>query len=169
MPQQTDRYNTATKFSYTAKFADDVEMVVANGPGNGVLIEGEKGRIFVNRGKLTGKPVEDLKDNPLSEDAIKNAYKGFDPIENERKAHWANFLKCVDERKEPISDVHSHMRMLNICHLTGIAARLGRGIKWDERTEQIVGDDVANSMLKRPYREGYEINMEAPKPAAANS
>lgn len=169
VPQQTDCYNTATKFNYTAKFAEDVEMVIQNGPGNGVLIEGEKGRIFVNRGKLTGKPVEDLKDNPLPEDAIKETYKGFEPIENGRAAHWANFLKCVDERKEPISDVHSHMRMLNICHLTGIAARLGRGIKWDDKTEQIVGDDVANSMLKRPYREGYEINMEAPKPAAANS
>ena len=168
LPQQNDRYNTATKFKYTGKFADDVEMVIQNGPGNGVLIEGEKGRIFVNRGKLTGKPVEDLKDNPLPENAIKETYKGFEPIENERKAHWANFLKCVDERKEPISDVHSHMRMLNICHLTGIAARLGRGIKWDDKTEQIVGDDVANSMLKRPYRAGYEIDMKAPEPAAAN-
>ena len=169
VPQETDRYNTATEFNYTAKFADDVEMIIRNGPGNGVLIEGEKGRIFVNRGKLTGKPVEELKDNPLPEDAIKDVYKGFDPIENERKAHWANFLKCVDERKEPISDVHSHMRMLNICHLTGIAARLGRGIKWDEKTEQIVDDSVANSMLKRPYRAGYEIEMEAAKPAAASS
>lgn len=169
VPQQNDRYNTATKFNYTAKMADGVELVIRNDTANGLLIEGEKGRLFVNRGKCVGKPVEELKDNPLPEDAIKKVYKGFDPIENERKAHWANFLKCVDERKEPISDVHSHMRMLNICHLTGIAARLGRGVKWDDKTEQIVGDDMANSMLKRPYREGYEINMEAPKPAAASS
>lgn len=169
MPQQNDRYNTATKFNYTAKMADGVELVIRNDTANGLLIEGEKGRIFVNRGKCVGKPVEELKDNPLPENAIKKIYKGFDPIENERKAHWANFLKAVDERKEPISDVHSHMRMLNICHLTGIAARLGRGIEWDGKTEQIVGDDLANSMLKRPYREGYEINMKALVPAEASS
>ncbi len=169
VPQQTDRYNTATSFNFTVKFAGGAELVIRNDTDNGVLIEGDKGRIFVNRKKLVGKPVEDLATNPLPEDAVKEVYKGFDLIEGERKGHWANFLKCVDERKEPISDVHSHMRMLNICHLTGIAARLGRGIKWDDKTEQIVGDSAANSMLKRKYREGYEIEMNSAKPAAVKS
>ncbi len=79
---------------------------------------------------------------------------------NERRAHWANFLYCARERKEPISDVHSHMQMLNVCHLAGISARLGgRKLKWDDATEQIVGDNEANSFLSRPYREGYEIDI----------
>ena len=76
---------------------------------------------------------------------------------NERKAHWANFLHCHREQIEPISDVHSHMQMLNYCHLAGITARLGREIKWDAASETITGDEQANSMLARPYREGYEI------------
>ncbi len=168
VPQQNDRYNTATNFLLNVKFAGGVELEIRHDQSNGVMIEGEKGRIFVNRGKLVGAPVEALQDNPLPEDAIKNVYKGFDPIETERKGHWANFLKCVDEKKEPISDVHTHMRALNICHLAGICARLGRPINWDDKTEQIVGDDVANAMLKRTYRSGYEIEMDAPQPAAAN-
>ena len=49
------------------------------------------------------------------------------------------------------------MEMLNICHLAGITARLGRDLKWDNSSEQIVGDEEANSFLARPYREGYEI------------
>jgi hypothetical protein len=49
--------------------------------------------------------------------------------------------------------------MLNICHLAGISARLGRKVSWDDKTEQIVGDDMANAMLARPYRSGYEIEM----------
>ncbi len=85
-------------------------------------------------------------------------------IDNERKAHWACFLECHKSGKEPISDVHSHMKMLNICHLAGISARLGRSLKWNDKTEQIEGDELANSMLKRPYREGYEIEM--PKPSS---
>lgn len=158
-PVQKDRYNTATSFLFTVKYPGETELIIRNNTGNGVLIEGEKGRIFVNRGKLTGKPVEELKENPLPEDAISKAYKGL-PVEfNERKAHWANFLHCVRERKEPISDVDSHMQMLNICHLAGISARLGRGLKWDDSTEQIVGDEQANAMLARPYRKGYEIEM----------
>jgi hypothetical protein len=113
----------------------------------------------VNRGKLVGQPVEDLADNPLPEDAIQKAYKGLPMERNERSAHWANFLYCVRERKEPISDVHSHMQMLNVCHLAGISARLGRDLKWDDAKEEIVGDSEANSFLARPYREGFEIEM----------
>ena len=51
------------------------------------------------------------------------------------------------------------MRALNICHLAGITARVGRTIKWDGQTEQIVGDEQANGLLARPYRAGYEIEM----------
>jgi len=158
-PMQTDRYNTATKFNFTVKFAGGAEMVIKAEGRNGVLIEGDKGRIFVSRGSLKGKPVEELEENPLREGLIKEVYKGHDLVENERRAHWANFLHCVDQQVEPISDVHSHMRMLNICHLAGISARLGRKLEWDASSETIKGDDQANSMLSRPYREGYEIEM----------
>ena len=158
-PVETDRYNTATEFNYTVKFPGDTEIVIRHDTDNGVLIEGEKGRIFVNRRKLAGKPVEELADNPLPEDAIKKIYKGL-PIENNaRKAHWLNFLHCHREQVEPISDVHSHMRMLNICHLVGISARFGRPVNWDDKNEIITGDDQANAFLKRSYRQGYEIDM----------
>ncbi|TWT81003.1 Inositol 2-dehydrogenase [Planctomycetes bacterium CA13] len=158
-PVQDDRYNTTTDFHFSVKYPGDTEMIIRNDTDNGVLITGDKGRIFVNRRKLAGKPVEDLADNPLPEDALSKVYKGLPMELNERKAHWANFLHCVRERKEPISDVHSHMEMLNVCHLAGISARLGRDLKWDDSSEQIVGDEEANSFLARPYREGYEIEM----------
>ncbi|QEG23986.1 Gfo/Idh/MocA family protein [Mariniblastus fucicola] len=166
-PVQTDRYNTATKFSFTVKFPEGAEMVIRHDTSNGVLIEGDKGRIFVSRGSLKGKPVEDLESKPLPEGIIKEVYKGYDPVENERRAHWANFLHCVDQQVEPISDVHSHMRMLNICHLAGICARVGRKLDWDAASESIKGDDLANSMLSRPYREGYEIEMGVPAGASS--
>ena len=140
-------------------FLKQLEIVIKHGGRNGVLIEGEKGRIFVSRRTLDGAPVKALEDNPLPEDAIQKVYKGLPMEGNERKAHWANFLHCHREQVEPISDVHSHMQMLNICHLAGISARFGRDLKWDDKAEQIVGDDQANAFLKRPYREGYEIKM----------
>ena len=52
-------------------------------------------------------------------------------------------------------------------HLAGIAARLGRSLKWDGKKEQIIGDEQANAFLSRPYRAGYEIEMAARQPAAA--
>ncbi len=159
VPVQNDRYNTANKFNFTAQMEGGAEIVIRHDTSNGCLIEGDKGRIFVNRGKITGKPVEDLADNPLPEDAIQKVYKNL-PMENaERKAHWLNFLHCHKNGIEPISDVHSHMEMLNLCHLAGICARVGRKINWDAKSESIVGDEIANAMLARPYRKGYEIEM----------
>jgi len=157
MPVQHDRYNTATEFLFTVDFPGGTQMIIRHDTDNGVLIEGEKGRIFVNRGKLSGGPVDELKDHPLPENALAKVYKNL-PMENTaRKGHWANFLHCVKTRQEPISDVHSHMKMLNICHLAGISARLGRSLTWDDAAERIVGDDQADAMLARPYRKGYEI------------
>ncbi len=159
VPQQNDRYNTATAFNFSVMYPGDTEMIIRHDTDNGVLLEGDKGRIFVNRGKLVGQPVDDLKDNPLPEDAISKVYKGLPMEHNERTQHWANFLHCSREGLEPISDVHSHMQMLNVCHLAGICARVGRDLKWDDSSEQIVGDEEANSMLARPYRDGYAIEM----------
>ena len=157
IPVQKDRYNTATKFNFSVKYPGGTEMIITSDGRIGVLITGEKGRIFVSRGKLTGAPVEALESNPLPEDAISKVYKGLPMEANERKQHWANFLHCHRNKKEPISDVHTHMQMLNVCHLAGISARLGRDLKWDDKKEMIVGDDEANSFLARPYRSGYEI------------
>jgi predicted dehydrogenase len=159
-PTQNDRYNTATKFNFQVTFPGDTEMIIRNDTDNGCLIEGDKGRIFVSRGKLAGAPVEELKENPLPEDAIAKVYKNLPMIGNERSAHWACFLECTKSRQEPISDVHSHMKMLNICHLAGISARLGgRTLNWNDKTEEITGDDQANAMIAREYRKGYEIEM----------
>jgi hypothetical protein len=159
MPVERDRYNTATEFLFTVDFPGDTQLVIRHDTDNGVLIEGDKGTIFVNRGKRVGAPVEALKDDPLPASAIAKVYRHM-PMEGiERQAHWANFLQCVRSGAMPISDVHSHMQMLNVCHLAGISARLGRSLKWDAVTEQIIGDDQANSMLARPYRQGYEIEM----------
>jgi len=159
VPVEKDRYNTATEFLFTVDFPGGTQMVIRHDTDNGVLIEGDKGRIFVSRGKLVGEPVEALKDDPLPANAVAKVYRNMPMEGNERKAHWANFLQCTRSGEMPISDVHSHMKMLNICHLAGISARLGRSLKWDPVAEQILGDDQANAMLARPYRKGYEIEM----------
>ncbi len=116
-PTDPSRYNTATEFLIEAKFADDMEIVIRHDGNNGIMFEGTEGRIFVNRGKLTGKPVEDLATNPLPEGAIERAYKGR-PVTD----HFRNFFESARDRKQPISDVFSHHRALSTCHLAGIAA-----------------------------------------------
>jgi predicted dehydrogenase len=157
-PVVNDRYHVATKFVFQVALPDGVELIIRDDTRNGVLIEGDKGRIFVNRGELAGKPVENLLEDPLPEDAIHKAYKGFPMVSDERKAHWANFVHCLRERQEPISDIDSHLEALDICHLATLSGRLGRSLQWDSQQQQIVGDDQANEFLSRTYRKGYEID-----------
>ncbi len=72
-------------------------------------------------------------------------------------SHMGNFIECVRDRATPVSDVWTHHRALTTCHLSNIAMRLGRNLKWDAETQQIVGDDEANTWQKRKQREGFEI------------
>ncbi|MFN5314802.1 MAG: gfo/Idh/MocA family oxidoreductase, partial [Planctomyces sp.] len=109
---------------------------------------------FVNRGKITGAPVEELKTKPLPENAIEEVYGG-----KVSANHTANFIEAMQSRKQPISDVWSHNRMLEICHLSNIAMRLGRELRWDPQTRDIIGDAQASAFLSRESRKGYEINM----------
>ena len=100
-------YNTAIEFLITCKFASGAEMVIRHDKENGVFIEGDKGRIFVSRGALKGKPVEDLKDNPLPEDAITKLYKGKKPGD-----HMRNFFECVKTpRAADLGRLHAPPRL----------------------------------------------------------
>ena len=153
-PTVADRYNAATQFTIRVDMPSSVEMIITSEGDNGILFEGTEGRFFVNRGKLTGKPVEDLKDKPLPEDAVEKVYGG-----KVSANHTANFIEGMKTRKQPISDVWSHNRMLEICHLSNIAMRLNRELNWDPAKREIVGDAQANSFLSRENRKGFEINL----------
>ncbi len=151
-PTKDDQYNTATKFQIKCLFEDGVELEIKSDGRNGIMLEGSKGRIFVNRGTVAGKAVEDMKQNPLPGDALKEAYKGV-----ERTNHFQNFFDAATARREPISDVFSHHRALTTCHLAAIAARLNQKLEWDPSAEKLVGNQQAQSFVSRDRRKGFEI------------
>lgn len=155
-PTQADRYNTANKFHIRATFPNGVIMHIKSHGRGGILVTGSEGRIFVNRGSLEGKPVEDLEKNPLPEDAIAKVYGGEVP---QGHPHMHNFINCVASREQPVSDVFSHHRALTTCHLSNIALRLGRTLVWDPNSQEIQNDPQARAMQSRQQRAGYEIHV----------
>jgi hypothetical protein len=70
-----------------------------------------------------------------------------------------NFFDCITEGGEPVSDVFTHHRELSSCHMCNIAMLLKRKLRWDPVEERFIDDDEANSLLSRPQREPYAINV----------
>lgn len=152
-PTLEDRYNTSHDFAIKCLFDDGVEMVVDSRSDNGILFEGEKGRMFVNRKKITGVPVEENWDEgKYTDEDVVALYKG-----KPHEGHKDNFYRCIREGGLPVSDVYTHVQAMNCCHLCAIAARLGRTIKWDPKAEKIVGDEQTAAFFARVPRTGYEI------------
>ncbi len=160
-------YNTATKFHIDLTFANGSVLSVNHHYkregdnvdfGNGILFEGEKGRIFVNRGKIEGRPIDALTDDDRTEiDAkIIELCKGKKPGN-----HMKNFFECIADGGKPISDVWSHHRTMTSCHLCNISLMLGRELEWNPKTEEFVGDDQANQLLSRKSRAGFTAEKTA--------
>ena len=153
MPTQDDCYNTSQDFSIICKYDDGMIMDITSRGDNGILFEGSKGRMFVNRRRITGTAIDENWDaDQFGESELVALYKGK-PFEG----HKQNFYRCIREGGLPVSDVFTHVQSMDTCHLAAIAARLGRTIGWDPQAEKIVGDDEAAQFFARPRREGYEI------------
>ncbi len=152
-PTEDDKYNSAHDYNVICKFASGVEMHVTSRGRNGILFEGSKGRIFVSRGEIVGTPIEENWDKDQYEtDDRTRLYKG-----KPHEGHKNNFYRCIREGGLPVSDVYTHLQAMSTCHLSAIAARVGRTIKWDPIAEQIVGDQQAAALFARNPREGFEI------------
>ncbi len=151
-PLADDSYNTSHDFNIICRYGDGVEMHITSRGDNGVLFEGTKGKIFVNRGKLTGKPVEENWDaGKFGDEQLRTLYKGK-PFEG----HKSNFYRCIAEGGLPVSDAYSHVEVMTVCHLAAISARLGRAFRWDSTLGQISGDDQAAALLSRKPRDGFD-------------
>ncbi|MFO0871364.1 MAG: Gfo/Idh/MocA family oxidoreductase [Pirellulales bacterium] len=152
-PTKDDAYNTAHDYAVKCTFPTGVEMIVTSRGDNGILFEGTKGRLFVNRGKITGTPIDEQWDkDKFTGDDLVRLYKGK-PFEG----HKQNFFRCIREGGQPVSDVYTHVQAMATCHLSAIAARLNRVIKWDPKAEKIVGDEQAAGLFARQARAGFEI------------
>ena len=162
MPTVANGYNVAIDYNVTYKYANGVMMTVGDTGDNGILFTGDAGRLFVNRGKITGAPVDALKTNPLSREDWK--VYDYDNLERPPRAgkldaivnHMGNFFDCVQSRRMPVSDVVGSHRTVSTCHLGNISMRLGRPLKWEPNQEEFIDDKEANTWLKRDQRKGFE-------------
>jgi predicted dehydrogenase len=73
--------------------------------------------------------------------------------------HYQNFIDCVRSRK--IEEIHSPIleahKSTTLVHLANASYRLGRTLHFNGATEQVIGDEEANRMLRGTYRAPYVV------------
>ncbi|HVJ69828.1 MAG TPA: Gfo/Idh/MocA family oxidoreductase [Caulifigura sp.] len=137
-------HEVTESFRITHTYANGVKLIAGQQQKDiptGCTFIGDKAKIYVTRGKLVADP-ETLE--PTS------------PVKlYESNNHHRNWLDCIKSREKPICDVEIGHRSATVCHLGNIVCRLGRGIQWDPKAEQVIGDTEAQAMLDRPYRKPW--------------
>ena len=146
-------FNTALSWRYTATYADGVKLVCfakeefKHQYPNGITFLGDKGTLFVSRGEIWTKPESILKEE-IGPSEVR-LYKSDD--------HYRNFIDSILTRRPPAAPIEEAHRSVSVCHLANISLRLGRKVRWNPQTEQILDDPEASQMLTRPLRAPWRL------------
>ncbi|MDR1964756.1 MAG: Gfo/Idh/MocA family oxidoreductase [Planctomycetaceae bacterium] len=120
------------------------------GPGLGCIVVGEKGKIEINRHKISSNPKE------IAEEGMKEHRN----TRSETVYHVENWIECIKSGKKANADIEIGQRATSFCELVNIVretAPVGEKIGWEPANEKFVGNDKGNEMLSRPRRKGYEL------------
>ena len=144
-------WNSPTKYRATCKYKkNDITIILAGGYRDirgGTKWIGEDGWVWVNRGQIDAHPK-----NLLSEKIGPNE---INLIRSDN--HYRNFLDCVKSRAITIAPVEVAHRSVSPGHLANISMRLGRKIRFNPETEEIIGDKTASSMLGYAMRSPWHV------------
>ena len=144
-------WNTATRYRLTAKYANDITMIIAGGHEDirsGTKWIGTDGWVWVDRdGQLEAS-------NP---DVIKEKLGPNDIHLYQSPGHWRNFIDCVKSRATTITPCEVAHRSATPGHLGQIALLLDRKIRFNPETEEIIGDSTASRMLSNAMRSPWHI------------
>jgi predicted dehydrogenase len=153
-PPKDAVWNTCTKYRVTAKYPEDIEMVIAGGHGDirgGTKWIGTDGWVWVSRGNALEASNQDWAESrSLPADQRKVRLP-------ESPGHTRDFLDCVKSRQPTITPVETAHHSAIPGHLGLIAMLTGRKLKWDATKEVIVGDAEASKLLTREYRGPWKL------------
>lgn len=130
----------------------------------GATIYGEKGTLKLSVYKYEFFPIGQAKPKLSGQALFEYDKYPEDKTEKDLERHVASairehmrdFLKARDEKRKPVADIEQGHISTASCILANLSMRLGRSLTWDAAKHQVVHDDEANKLLKRPYRTGYE-------------
>jgi len=138
--------DTAVKYWIDCEYASGVKSILAGGYGEirgGTRWIGDLGWVYVNRGGVIETEPKSLLHEQFGPNEV-HLYRSSN--------HFRNFLDCVKSREQTITPCETAHRSASPGHLGQISMLLGRKIKFNPETEEIIDDETASSMLSRAYR-----------------
>ena len=140
---ETPIYNTPHHYEIRSEYDDGSVISISTRNRSGVTFKGERGNVFVNRGKLE-----------TSDDSWKSRsfLPGLKRVK-ESNDHVKDFLDCVKSRKECIAPAEVAHRSITPGHLGYVSWQLKRPLLWDAVNERVRDDIEADELLRQnPYR-----------------
>ncbi len=133
----TDIYNTPAHYEIHSEYPGNIQSVISSDFELGTKWIGEKGWLFVTRGKTKAS-------DPRWEAADFDAgpWKGF-----VSPGHVRNFLNGVKKRQPCIAPPEIAHRSVTPGHLAYVSYAVGRPLRWNPKEEKIIADDEAQTKL----------------------
>jgi len=71
------------------------------------------------------------------------------------RLHMLDFLSAIEKGGRPVADIEEGHISTASCIMANISMKTGRPVVYDPQKRQIVGDQEANALLQRPYRQPW--------------
>ena len=128
----------------------------------GAILYGEKGTLklsvnsydFIPNGNgkaLHGDVVMELDKYP-EDNTEKDLEKHVAPAV---RGHMLDLLANIESRGRPVADIEQGHISSASCILANVALQVGRTLVWDPKSHRVIGDNEANKLLARTYREPW--------------
>ncbi|MFW6164410.1 MAG: Gfo/Idh/MocA family protein [Planctomycetota bacterium] len=139
-------FDTVTGWDIRGRYANGMDFTFRHG-GNLTVFRGTEGTVWVSRGSLRTEPGS-LKTHKLGP--------------NDRRlvqshSHGGNFIASVQARIDAVSNIDDAVQSDLISHLSDIAIRLGRRVRWDHAAQTIPDDPDAQRMMHRALRSPWTL------------
>ena len=153
---ETGLWNSASRYRINTKYAKGIQMTIAGGHDDiqsGTKWIGKDGWVWVDRGGIDAHPRSLLREK-ISPDET-HLLRVENPLDHE--GHTRNFLDCVRSRATTLAPSEVAHRSATPGHLGQIAMLLGRKLRFNPETEEIIGDATASRMLGNAMRSPWHL------------
>lgn len=134
-----DVYDTPWHYTIQCEYANGVSSTISDTKALGTKFIGDNGWLHVTRGKLSTS-------DPQWSKPEFNA--GLFQL-RVSPGHMRNFIDCIKSRESCIANAEIGHRSITPGHLGYVSQALGRSIRWDAEGQSIIGDEVANQLLRK--------------------